>query len=446
MDSIPGNPRHGRAMDESTQFLYSLETFGIKMDLQNISALMRFAGEPHRRLKIIHVAGTNGKGSTCALLASALSAQGYRVGLYTSPHIVDFTERIRIDGRRISPDELTGLTSFFREEIVRLRATFFEATTAIMFKYFSDMNVDFAVIETGLGGRLDATNIADPLVSVVTGIGMDHTDVLGDTIEKIAAEKAGIIKTGRPAIVNVTAGSVKDVFTKAAGNRKSELFFVAEVASAKVIESGIGSSVFSATVFGESFDAVELGMGGRHQVSNALTALSTLEVLRKSGVDISRPAILDGLREVGINTGHRGRLEILSRQPLVILDVAHNPDGIRALVESIGTLLPSKGGTVLFGAMKDKEAAAMLNNLRERFTHIILTQLKIGRSLGADDLKKLSNNIKLTTQVFDNSTEALRAALSQTDNDSFLLITGSHYLAGEVLPVFDKSVIGLEGL
>ncbi|OYV88036.1 MAG: hypothetical protein B7Z63_01480, partial [Ignavibacteriae bacterium 37-53-5] len=198
---MPKDPQVDSPLKSSTEFLYSLEKFGIKMDLDNIRALMDFGGNVQSRLKVVHVAGTNGKGSTCAAIASVLMSEGYKVGLYTSPHIVSFTERFKINGRQISGEEISALTEFFRDEIVRLRATFFEATTAIMFKYFADNGVDFAVIETGLGGRLDATNIVDPMVSVITGIGLDHTDILGDTVEKIAFEKAGIIKNHRPAVV-----------------------------------------------------------------------------------------------------------------------------------------------------------------------------------------------------------------------------------------------------
>ncbi len=441
MTNLQHGPEESSPLEQSTGFLYGLEKLGIKMDLDNISALMKYAGDVHMGLKVIHVAGTNGKGSTCAMIASVLSSSGYRVGLYTSPHIVDFTERIRINGVAILPEELARLTAFFRDEIIRVRATFFEATTAIMFRYFYEKKVDYAVVETGLGGRLDATNVVDPLVSVVTGIGMDHMEMLGDTLEKIAAEKGGIIKPHRPAVVNVTKDSVRDVFASIAAGKGADLFFVDEVASASLRSSDIETSFFDAEVFDETYKSIRLNMGGYHQVTNALTALSALHILRRDGVDIPGKAVLSGLRQVRENTGHRGRLEVLSREPLVILDVAHNPDGIHALLESLQLLPPAERGTVLFAVMRDKDAVPMLNYLRERFSHIILTQLKIGRSLGAGDLKKLSNDIKLDTQVFDNSTEALRAALSQTDNDSFLLITGSHYLAGEILPVVDKSVI-----
>ncbi len=431
---------------DSTEFLYGLEKFGMKMDLDNIGALMEFAGNPQKRLKVIHVAGTNGKGSTCAALASVLMAQGYRVGLYTSPHLVNFTERFRINGTPISGEDVSSLTAFFRDEIIRLRATFFEATTAIMFKYFSDSNVDFAVIETGLGGRLDATNVVDPLVSVITGIGRDHTEILGDTLEKIAFEKAGIIKPGRPVVVNATSPSLKEVFDTAASKVGSEIFYVDRIASCVRRNLGLDYSEFDAQVFGTEFKSLKLDLGGNHQITNALTALSALVVLEKGGVKIDRESISEGLAKIRINTGHRGRLEVLSRNPLIILDVAHNPDGAKVLNDGLGLLDGMRQGTLLFGAMRDKDAVSMLDILRERFSHIILTKLQTSRSLGVAELKKISNDIKLESQVFDNSADALRAAISQTNNDSFLLITGSHYLAGEVLPVIEKSEKGFESL
>lgn len=443
---MSGELRANTPLQASTEFLYGLEKFGMKMDLDNIRALMEFAGNPESRLKVIHVAGTNGKGSTCAAVASVLMSQGNKVGLYTSPHLVSFTERFKINGREISGEEISALTAFFREEIVRLHATFFEATTAIMFKYFADSGVDFAVIETGLGGRLDSTNVVNPLVSIVTGIGLDHTDILGDTLEKIAFEKAGIIKPGRPAVVNVGSDSLKGVFSSVALKAGSDVTFVNEVASVRNREVGIDSSFFDAGIFGEEFDSLRIDLGGRHQITNALTALTALQVLKREGMRIERQAIYDGLAKIRINTGHRGRLEVLSRKPLIILDVAHNPGGVKALVEGLAPLADMKGGTLLFAVMRDKDAVSMLGYLRQRFSRIILTQLQTGRSLGVAELKKLSNDIKLETQVFENSTEAFRAAINLTDNDSFLLITGSHYLAGEVLPVVDKSVINFESL
>jgi dihydrofolate synthase / folylpolyglutamate synthase len=441
---MPEEPRVASVLKSSTEFLFGLEKFGIKMDLDNIRALMDFAGNVQCGLKVVHVAGTNGKGSTCAAIASVLMSEGYRVGLYTSPHIVSFTERFKINGRQISGEEVSALTEFFRDEIVRLRATFFEATTAIMFKYFADNGVDFAVIETGLGGRLDATNIVDPVVSVITGIGLDHTDVLGDTLEKIAFEKAGIIKGNRPAVVNVGTASLKDVFRRVGAERGAPLYFVDQVAASVEKEAGFESCSFDAKVFGTQFDSLKVDLGGSYQISNALTALTALHVMQERGVALGRRAIYDGLANIRRNTGHRGRLDVLAHNPLIILDVAHNPDGVRALLATLSPLIKGMNGTLLFASMRDKDAVSMLNNLRESFARVILTQLQTGRSLGVAELNKLSDDIKLHTQVFDNSTEALRAAISQTNNDSFLLITGSHYLAGEILPVIEKSVTNLE--
>lgn len=424
-------------LSESIEFLFSLEKFGMKMDLDNITALMEFAGRPDRKLKVIHVAGTNGKGSTCAMIASVLTSSGYKVGLYTSPHIERFTERIRIDGVEMSTEEVARLTEYFRPEVERCRATFFEATTAIMFKYFSDSNVDYAVVETGLGGRLDSTNIVDPLISVVTGIGYDHTEILGNTLEQIAAEKAGIIKSGRPAVVNAHDPSLKSVFREAASRRGAQVVFVDESASAIEIKEGIGSTVIDAEVSGSEYRQLEINLGGKHQVSNALTALLALRVLVSGGIAIKPDALRLGLTNIRVNTGHSGRLDILKQQPLVILDVAHNPAGVEALVGSLGPLR-GKAGVLLFGAMRDKDSRSMLNILRKRFDVVILTQLRTDRSLTGAELNRLCGDIKLDAQVFGNSNEALQAALSQINDDKFLLIAGSHYLAGEVVPVFRK--------
>ncbi len=429
--------------EQATSFLYSLERFGMKMDLENIRALMEYSGNPHEGLRIIHVAGTNGKGSTCAAIASVLTEMGYKTGLYTSPHIVRFTERIKIDGGEISEGDLADLTEYFHPQIVALKATFFEATTAIMFKYFADNHVDYAVVETGLGGRLDATNIVDPLVSVITSIGFDHMEILGSTLEKIAFEKAGIIKRNRPAVVNVNEESVRNVFRQAAEDRAAPLYFVPDVCRCDLRRSDLESCVFDARVFDVEYLDLKLGFGGFHQVENAATALSAFRVLSESGTRIEKEGIYSGFDEIRKNTRLRGRLEIISREPLVVLDVGHNPEGIKATVESLSQL-DGKRGTLLFGAMKDKDAKTMLGTLRERFSDIILTQLQVGRSLDVAELKKLADDIKLKAPVFGNSTEALRVALNQTSGDSFLLIAGSHYLAGETLPVMEKTVFDLE--
>lgn len=419
----------------------------MKMDLQNIRSLMTYAGSPHEGLRAIHVAGTNGKGSTCSTIASVLISAGYKVGLYTSPHIVSFTERIKIDGKQISEQDVVTLTEFFQPEIVKLRATFFEATTAMMFKYFADNGVDLAVIETGLGGRLDSTNIVDPLVSVITGIGLDHTEILGNTLEQIAFEKAGIVKAHRPAVVNVESGSLREVFKKVCSKNGSQIYFVQDVATFENARIDIDNSIFDAKVFDVEYPELRLGLGGRHQISNAMTALSALHVLSESGINIQAEAIYEGLEKIVKNVGHRGRLEILSREPLIILDVAHNPDGILALIGSLRlSNITERNGVLLFSAMRDKDAKTMLTILRERFEKVILTELRTGRSLNVAELKKLADHVKLDAQVFDNSSEALRVALTQTDNDSFLLITGSHYLVGETIPIMEKRVLNFESL
>ena len=439
------------SFEAAVHFLFDLEKFGMKMDLQNIKALMKFAGNPHERLKTIHVAGTNGKGSTCAMIASVLSSMGYKVGLYTSPHIVSFTERIKISGEPILEEEVIRLTELFEPEITRLRATFFEATTAMMFKHFENNKVDFAVIETGLGGRLDATNIVDPLISIITGISYDHTEILGDTLEKIAFEKAGIIKPNRPAVVNIKLESLKKVFRKAGNAQGADVFFVDENSSYSNVMIDIDSSVFDANIFGPTgtqslinYPRLQVGLVGEHQIQNSLTALVVLHVLSNTArvedtpaLQIDRRAIYRGYERIEENTGHRGRLEIMSREPLIVLDVAHNSDGIHAVMESLSALdgyLRTRVGVLLFGAMRDKDVKSMLDSLRERFGIVILTSLQNKRSLTLEELKNLSDNIKLNAKVFGNSIDALRAALTQTNDKSFLLITGSHYLAGEVVP------------
>jgi dihydrofolate synthase/folylpolyglutamate synthase len=425
-------------------FLFGLEKFGMKMDLQNIRSLMEFAGNPHRDLKVVHVAGTNGKGSTCAAIASVLTSMKYKVGLYTSPHIVSFGERIKIGGEQISEQEVERLTEFFRVEIVRLRATFFEATTAMMFKYFADNKVDYAVVETGLGGRLDSTNIVIPLVSVITGIGLDHTEILGKTLEKIASEKGGIIKPGKAAVINSPVESVKTVFRSIGAERKASVYFVDEIAHYENLRMDIHGSTFDANILGTEYPEIRFGLAGKHQVQNALAALTAIHILSQNEINIQKERVYDGFDRLADNTGLRGRLEIVSEDPLVLLDVAHNPDGIRALMASLELVPNNKAGVVLFAAMRDKDAKSMLTLLRQRFPKVILTELRIPRSLTVAELKKLSQDIRLKAQIFNKSSESLRAALTQINHDSFLLVTGSHYLAGEVAPFMDKEILNLQ--
>lgn len=434
------NKREQRSpeFDEAEKFLLGLEKLGMKMDLNNIRALMDFSGNPHDKIKTVHIAGTNGKGSTCAMLSSIFQSAGLRVGLYTSPHIVSLTERIKINGQEISYHDLVKLVDYFREKILELRATFFEALTAIAFKYFVNQNVDIAVIETGLGGRLDATNVVKPLVSVITSIGLDHTEILGETIEKIAFEKGGIIKEGVPSVVNANSESVKDVFRRIARERSSFLYFVGDVSNLERSRFMLNGIEFDASVLGHEYKNVKVGLGGEFQIQNALTALVAVEVLLLGGLNISRQAIYSGLQNVFENVNHNGRLQLILNEPMVLLDVGHNPDAMALLVSSLKSLASEREGVLLFGAMRDKDVRTMLRTIAPPFKHVVLTQLKTERSLKLNELKLISDSIKLTAEIFSNSFEALSEAISKVKKDGFLLVTGSHYLAGEIMPLLQN--------
>jgi dihydrofolate synthase/folylpolyglutamate synthase len=419
---------------DAEEFLLSLEKLGMKMDLENIRALMAFCGNPHLNLKAVHVAGTNGKGSTCAMLSSVMQSAGMKVGLYTSPHIVSLTERIKINGKGISNIELASLVNYFKEKILEIRATFFEALTAIAFKYFADQRVDIAVIETGLGGRLDATNIIEPLISVITSIGLDHTEILGETLEKIALEKAGIIKPEVPVVVNVNEESLKEIFRKIAQEKGSTIYFVDDVSDLKYSSVTLNEIVLDACIFNREYTNVRVGLGGEFQILNTLTTLVTLQVMPRPGIYITWDAIYSGLRRVRENVNHNGRLQVVSDDPLILLDVGHNPDAMVILSSSVKSLASEREGVLLFGAMRDKDVKTMLKIIAPGFTHVALTQLKTARSLTLDELKLISDDIKLTAEIFSNSSEALSEAIRKVEKNGFLLVTGSHYLAGEIMP------------
>ncbi|MGC8653357.1 MAG: bifunctional folylpolyglutamate synthase/dihydrofolate synthase [Candidatus Kryptoniota bacterium] len=424
--------------EATEKFLLGLEKFGIKMGLDNIRALMAFSENPHMRLKSIHIAGTNGKGSTCAMLSSVLQSASMKVGLYTSPHIVSLTERIKVNGKEISRSELVSLVDYFKEKILELRATFFEAITAIAFKYFADQEVDIAVIETGLGGRLDATNVVQPLVSVITSIGLDHTEILGNTLEKIAFEKAGIIKQGVPVVVNAKGKNVKDVFSKVAQEKASPIYFVDEVSSLRRSSAKLNEIILDVSIFAHEYANVHVGLGGQFQVSNAITVLVTIGVLLRLGIDIPREAVYSGLHDVRKNVNHKGRLEVISENPLILLDVGHNPDAMSILLPSLEPIIAGRKGVLLFGAMSDKDVKTMLKTLAPVFEYVVLTQISTERSLTSHELKLISESIKLNAEIFSDSSKALSEAIRKIKKNGFLLITGSHYLAGEIMPLLQS--------
>jgi dihydrofolate synthase/folylpolyglutamate synthase len=402
-------------MTSSAAFLYSLHKFGMKFGLRNIRLLLRSAGDPHRKFPSVHVAGTNGKGSTSSMIAAIMTAAGYRVGLYTSPHLVRFNERIRINGKMISDKDLARYTRELRPEIERINATFFEATTAIAFKYFADKEVDIAIIETGLGGRLDATNVLHPLVSVITSIGKDHTEQLGNSIKSIAWEKAGIIKRNIPVVVGPLSGSAKNVIRETAQRTRSAFI---DSSTNKLPEGCV----------------VELH--GQHQLMNAQCAVAAVNILSSAFV-VGNKAIRSGLSGTVRYSGLRARQEYLNTRPRILLDAGHNAEGIRTLVAELKQRAP-RNIVIIFGIMKDKDHTAVLKLFKTLSPFVVATQPAGDRALSSTILARSCRDLGIQCREIGDPPAALRFGRTHAGKNGLLVITGSHYLLGELLPLLEK--------
>lgn len=403
-------------MNTHTAFLYSLQRFGMKFGLRNIRRLLRSLNDPHKEFHSVHVAGTNGKGSTSSMIAAILTAAGYRVGLYTSPHLVRFNERIRINGRMISNRDLAIYTRLLRPEIERNNATFFEATTAIAFKYFADKRIDIAVIETGLGGRLDATNVLTPLVSVITSIGKDHLEQLGRTLPLIAAEKAGIIKRNVPVVIGPMNASVRAVLRSTAQQRHSSWI------DASRIELPYGSSV---------------ELRGTHQTMNARCAVAAVNIVSSTFV-VGDRAVRDGLAETVRFSGLRARQEYLNTRPRILLDAGHNAEGIKTLVDELKKG-PNKRIVIILGLMKDKDHISVLQHIRTLSPYVVATQPAGERAQSSSILANACSDLGIKYRLTNETRTALRVGRTIAGKKGLLVITGSHYLIGELLPLLEKN-------
>ena len=398
-------------------YLFSLEQFGIKFGLDNIRALLEHLGNPQRAFRSIHIAGTNGKGSVTAMVDAVLRRAGLHSARYTSPHIVDLSERFVMDGTPVDAAELhraaagmqAAIEALIAQGTLKGKPTFFEATTAIAFELFRRARVDFAVIEVGLGGRLDSTNVIDPAVTAITSIDFDHQQYLGNSLREIAAEKAGIIKPGVPVVV---------------GRMEREAFAVIEnIANTQHAE------LISADRMPSEYSAVRVGLRGEHQVANAAVAIRIVEALERSETRIAREAIVDGLAHVR----WPGRLDhrTLPDGGEIVLDAAHNPAGARALTSYLHSLRrPSP--TLVFGAMRDKDVDTMLETLLPEFGHVVVTQPSNPRAATAEELaakiRTLAPSIPL--EVITSPREALARAVAR---GRLVVVAGSIFLLGDVM-------------
>jgi len=418
----------------SVDYLFGLQKHGIKFGLNSTNNLLTRLGNPHRSLRCIHIAGTNGKGSTAAMLSSMLRKHGVRVGLYTSPHLVRFTERFRIDEREVGTDRILAIFEKVRKQIDdREPPTFFEVVTAMALLLFAEEKVEWAVIETGMGGRLDATNVIHPRVSVITNVTFDHQEYLGCTLSSIAREKAGIIKEEVPVVTGVTQPLVHGVLTATCQRKRAVLYRLGKEFKARRRPGG------AARYQGLKWDwpSLELSLPGVHQVRNAALALAVLEVLEEGG-DFY---IDSGAVELGLSAVHwPARLEILGRRPLILLDGAHNPQGAESLRDALRNCFTYQKLHLVMGIMEDKDIAGIFRRLLPLAETVIFTQPRYSRAAKADRLRQLAMPFTGNHYVIPDVAEAIQQAGRFAGPDDLICITGSLYFAGEVKELFGEPI------
>ncbi|MFM7672038.1 MAG: bifunctional folylpolyglutamate synthase/dihydrofolate synthase [Bacteroidota bacterium] len=404
-----------------------------KEDLHNTIALVAAIDDPHHRFKSIHIAGTNGKGSVSHMLAAILQKGGYKTGLYTSPHLVDFRERIRINGTMIPEEKVIAFTERMRPAIEKIDPSFFELTVAMAFDHFAQEQVDIAVIETGLGGRLDSTNVIDPELSIITNIGWDHMNLLGNTLSKIAYEKAGIIKSNIPVVIGEWVSETKEVFEEKAGSMQAPITWAGS--HFQVVSSNDANNYLQADVLEIETDRIHtysLELLGHYQLTNLKTVLEAVRVLNGSGWNIPEHAIQEGLRQVKSLTGFWGRWDVLRREPYVILDVTHNVHGLDQVLQQLKAMSFQQLHIVL-GMVNDKDIQGFLEKL-PKHANYYFTQASIPRALPASELKTKANSLGLTGDAYTQVNEAIGQARQQAMPNDLVLVTGSIFLIGEVNP------------
>jgi dihydrofolate synthase/folylpolyglutamate synthase len=400
-----------------------------RKDLTNTIRLCSFLGNPEKKFRSIHVAGTNGKGSVSHMLAAVLQTHGKKTGLYTSPHLYDFRERIKVDGVLADEEFVVDFVERMKGLIEEIHPSFFEITVAMAFEYFAQQQVDIAVIEVGLGGRLDSTNVILPELSVITNIGWDHMNLLGDSLEAIAGEKAGIIKKNIPAVIGEAIPETLPVFIKAAEEKQSTLLITADrftvtrellqenKISVEILDKKTGSSAF-----------YESDLPGIYQTRNIPTVLQALRAL--PGFEWNEVQVKKGIATAGKTTGLHGRWEVIGKDPLTVLEVAHNPDGVQQMLLHIGKLRFSRLHLVL-GFVKDKDVTAVLEILPASAEYYF-TQAAIPRALDAGELKNLASTFGLKGNEYSNVNEALEAARSLGSKEDLVIVCGSIFLVAEV--------------
>ncbi|WP_295938678.1 folylpolyglutamate synthase/dihydrofolate synthase family protein [uncultured Alistipes sp.] len=426
--------------NQTLEFLFTslpaFETKGAtayKPGLERISAFCRHIGNPQRNFFTIHVAGTNGKGSVSHIIASVLQQAGYHTGLFTSPHLQDFRERIRVDGEMIPKQKIVNFVDKYHDKMVELDLSFFEMTAALAFDYFAQSDVEVAVVETGLGGRLDATNIIVPMVSVITNVSLEHTSLLGDTLPKIAEEKAGIIKKSIPVVIGQSDKRYNEVFERVAAACKSKIIYAEnEFASQSMgYENHRQRFCMQRARDGRNFE-VQLDLEGNYQRHNIVTAAATIDLLHEeTPLTISRRAFLEGMRDAACHTSLLGRWQKLGENPLVVCDTGHNPHGMAYVAEQLKTT-PHRKLYCVVGFVRDKDLAGILPLLPQD-AHYIFTQAQTERALPAQELAEKAAAYGLTGETVEGVQAAVARARELAGKDDMIFIGGSTYVVGEAL-------------
>ena len=427
---------------DTIEFLFSrlpmfqrLGPAAYKNNLDNAHRLDDLYGHPHTRFRTVHVAGTNGKGSVSHMLAAVLQRAGYKTGLYTSPHLKDFRERIRIDGKPISKSAVTRWVEDIRGKNVldEIDPSFFELTVAMAFDFFADNNVDIAVIETGLGGRLDSTNIITPEVSIITNISLDHTDLLGNDTESIAFEKAGIIKPGVPVVTGTVSEGPRQVFINESVKKGSDIYFAgSEYSVSYALTDMDGCQVVAAEKNGQPvYPGLKLDLTGRYQHKNLPTVLKAIDLLRERGWKIEDKNIYEGLCRVMEITGLQGRWQVIGNNPLIVCDTAHNADGISEVVKQIKQT-PYKKLHIVFGMVSDKDHEKIIKLLPPDACYYF-TKADIPRAMDEKKLQSLASVNGLKGKSYPTVAGAYKAARDNAGKDDFIFIGGSNFVVAEVL-------------
>lgn len=406
-----------------------------KADLETTIAIDNYLKNPHKNFRTIHIAGTNGKGSVSHKLASVLQNAGYKTGLYTSPHLIDFRERIKINGKEISKDYVVEFVKTHKQLFSELKPSFFEMTVAMAFQYFADQNVDIAVIETGMGGRLDSTNIITPLVSVITNIGLDHTRFLGETIVKIAGEKAGIIKTGISVVIGQHIEDADKVFLSTAKEKNAPISFAEDNFnidySMQTLDGKQLFNIESKNTAIVSFPNLKIDLLGIYQKKNLITCLQTINILKQQGVEISIENIYTGLKNVAKNTGLQGRWQITGINPRIVCDTAHNKEGIAEIVSQISQTAYKKLHMII-GFVNDKNVRSVLELLPKGASYYF-TKAKIPRSLPVNELFKVASKVGLSGNQYPDVAKAVKTAIENADKDDMIYIGGSTFIVADYL-------------